>query len=220
MNKIAIVTGSSKGIGLSISEKLRLNNYIVIDTYNTTYKEGYIHLDISSEESCKYVIEQTYDTYGKIDLLVNNASVIKRSPFLETTLDEWNEVFRVNVAGTFIMSREALKIMKNQSSGSIINISSIAASTGGKYSIAYAASKAAIENLTKSIASEFAPKIRANTISPGRINTDMMPEKYLSTDGILLKRIGYANEVANAVLYLENNTYVTNTNLRVDGGMI
>ena len=198
-NKIAIVTGSSEGIGKSIavafaksgdysgivinSRKINdaqrtaneINNYGASNNINTIA----IQADISVESECINLIEKTIEHFGRIDVLVNNAGIQKEIPIEETTLDDWYKIIAVDLTGPFVCSREAIKHMEKQQnppSGGycIINISSVHQTIPKPHFVPYATSKAGIEMMTKTMALELAKKnIRANLVAPGAIDTDM-----------------------------------------------
>jgi glucose 1-dehydrogenase len=198
-NKIAIVTGSSEGIGKSIavafaksgdysgivinSRKINdaqrtaneINNYGASNNINAIA----IQADISVESQCINLIEKTIEHFGRIDVLVNNAGIQKEIPIEETTLDDWYKIIAVDLTGPFVCSREAIKHMEKQQnppSGGycIINISSVHQTIPKPHFVPYATSKAGIEMMTKTMALELAKKnIRANLVAPGAIDTDM-----------------------------------------------
>ena len=198
-NKIAIVTGSSEGIGKSIaiafakscdysgivinSRKINdaqrtaneIKNYGASNNINTIA----IQADISVESDCINLIEKTIEHFGRIDVLVNNAGIQKEIPIEETTLDDWYKIIAVDLTGPFVCSREAIKHMEKQQnppSGGycIINISSVHQTIPKPHFVPYATSKAGIEMMTKTMALELAKKnIRANLVAPGAIDTDM-----------------------------------------------
>ena len=198
-NKIAIVTGSSEGIGKSIaiafakscdysgivinSRKINdaqltaneIQNYGASNNINTIA----IQADISVESDCINLIEKTIEHFGRIDVLVNNAGIQKEIPIEETTLDDWYKIIAVDLTGPFVCSREAIKHMEKQQnppSGGycIINISSVHQTIPKPHFVPYATSKAGIEMMTKTMALELAKKnIRANLVAPGAIDTDM-----------------------------------------------
>jgi NAD(P)-dependent dehydrogenase (short-subunit alcohol dehydrogenase family) len=213
MFKVAIVTGSSRGIGKYIADNLK--DYIVVDTYNTTVNNS-IHLDVSSLDSCKQLVNNTFNKYGRIDLLINNAAIMPRIDFKDITESQWNKIFQVNMTGTFMMTQLVLTKMKK---GNIINLSSIAAKKGGRVCVPYAASKAAIENFTISISNLYAPDIRCNAIAPGRIQTDLLPNEHFTFNDIPMNRIGQPEDVFKAVKYILDNAYVTGQVINVNGGL-
>ena len=198
-NKIAIVTGSSEGIGKSIaiafakscdysgivinSRKINdaqltaneIQNYGASNNINTIA----IQADISVESDCINLIEKTIEHFGRIDVLVNNAGIQKEIPIEETTLDDWYKIIAVDLTGPFVCSREAIKQMEKQQNPPvggycIINISSVHQTIPKPHFVPYATSKAGIEMMTKTMALELAKKnIRANLVAPGAIDTDM-----------------------------------------------
>jgi glucose 1-dehydrogenase len=221
--KIAIVTGSSKGIGKAIAlafanskqysgivvNARKINEAkTVSDQIRTLDCDSIaIEADISKESDCVRLIEQTVKQYGRIDVLVNNAGIQEDLPLTEISIDEWYRILGVDLTGPFICSREAVKIMKRQQSptgGCIINISSVHQAIPKPHYIPYATSKAGIEMMTKTMALELAKdNIGANVIAPGAIETDMNMELKENEDELnkVLKRIpigrvGQAEEVA------------------------
>ncbi|MGD1836120.1 MAG: 3-oxoacyl-ACP reductase FabG [Nitrososphaeraceae archaeon] len=248
--KVAVVTGSSKGIGKSIalafansneyygivvnSRKPNEAQYIAeqIKDSNPKCDSIAITADISKEEDCIRLIDETIKHYQRIDVLVNNAGIQKDIPLTETTLSDWYQTISVDLTGPFVCSREAVKHMQNQQNptgGCIINISSVHQVIPKPHYVPYATSKAGIEMMTKTMALELAQfGIRANVVAPGAIETDMNIE--LQTDRVELEnvlkriptgRIGKPEEIANVVEFLASDkaSYVTGTTLLVDGGM-
>ncbi|MDX1372147.1 MAG: 3-oxoacyl-ACP reductase FabG [Nitrososphaeraceae archaeon] len=248
--KVAVVTGSSKGIGKAIalafansneyygivvnSRKLNEAQYISeqIKSSNPKCDSISITADISNEEDCIRLIDETIKHYKRIDVLVNNAGIQKDIPLTETTLSDWYQIISVDLTGPFVCSREAIKYMQKQqdpSGGCIINISSVHQVIPKPHYVPYATSKAGIEMMTKTMALELAKYgIRANVVAPGAIETDMNIE--LQTNKIELEnvlkripigRIGKPEEIANVVEFLASDKarYVTGTTVLVDGGM-
>ena len=242
MSKNVIVTGGSRGIGRAICIKLAKEGYNVIFNYsknNTeaekTIKEcekynvvvkGY-KADIINSDECQELVRKAIDEFGSIDVLVNNAGITRNSLIMRMKDEDFNDVLRVNLSGTFYMIKAVSKYMIKNRSGSIINMSSIVGLTGNAGQINYSASKAGIVGLTKSAAKELASKkIRVNAIAPGMIDTDMT--RVLSEDirnkiidSIPLKEIGKPEDIANAVAFLASDMsrYITGQILSVDGGM-
>ena len=242
MSKNVIVTGGSRGIGRAICIKLAKEGYNVIFNYsknNTeaekTIKEcekynvvvkGY-KADIIDSDECQELVRKAIDEFGSIDVLVNNAGITRDSLIMRMKDEDFNDVLRVNLSGTFYMIKAVSKYMIKNRSGSIINMSSIVGLTGNAGQINYSASKAGIVGLTKSAAKELASKkIRVNAIAPGMIDTDMT--RVLSEDirnkiidSIPLKEIGKPEDIANAVAFLASDMsrYITGQILSVDGGM-
>jgi len=244
MNKIekpvAIITGGASGIGLAIACTFAEHNIhpVIIGRDAAKLKAAQEQLkekatikqfDLTDLKKIPNLVEDINKEFGKIDILVNNAGINQKKEFAEVTDDEFQNILFTNVNAVFALSREVVKIMEKQGSGSIINISSMAALYGIPKVIAYTASKSAIEGMTKAMAVELSPKgIRVNVVAPGFIATDMS-SKALNNDperkGKVMGRtpIGYLGEpadVAEAVLFLASSSskYITGTSIRVDGG--
>lgn len=248
--KVAVVTGSSKGIGKAIalafansneyygivvnSKKPNEAQYISeqIKSSNSNCDSISITADISKEEDCIRLIEETIQHYKRIDVLVNNAGIQKDIPLTETTLSDWYQIISVDLTGPFVCSREAVRYMQKQQDpkgGCIINISSVHQVIPKPHYVPYATSKAGIEMMTKTMALELAKYgIRANVVAPGAVETDMNIE--LQTNKVELEnvlkripigRIGKPEEIANVVEFLASDKarYVTGTTVLVDGGM-
>jgi glucose 1-dehydrogenase len=247
-SKIAIVTGSSEGIGKAIAVAFaRSGEYSGIVVNSRKIEEAQrvadeikalgcnsiaIRADVSKENDCIRLIEDTIRHYGRIDVLVNNAGIQKDVPFEQTSIEEWYKIIGVDLTGPFVCSREAIKHMEKQqgpNGGCIINISSVHQTIPKPHYVPYATSKAGIEMMTKTMALELAKdNIRANLVAPGAIETDMnrelkenkeMLHKVLNQ--IPVRRIGNPEEVANVVEFLASDkaSYVTGTTFYVDGGM-
>jgi NAD(P)-dependent dehydrogenase (short-subunit alcohol dehydrogenase family) len=237
---IAIVTGGASGIGLAIAEKFATHDIftIVIGRDETKLeaarkilgKNGTtIQFDLNSLKEIPTLVKKIHQQYGKIDVLVNNAGINLKKEFTQVTDEEFQQVLSTNVNAVFSLSREVVKIMEQQKSGNIINISSMAALYGLPKVIAYTASKSAIEGMTVAMAVELSPKgIRVNAIAPGFIATDMSA-KALNNDPERKNKVmgrtpmgflGLPEDVADAALFLATNSskYITGTSIRVDGG--
>jgi glucose 1-dehydrogenase len=250
--RVAVVTGSSKGIGKAIALEFANAGYSVVinarneeelkqaakDISNSIKDAGRIVSipgDISQEPVCISLIESAVKQFGRIDVLVNNAGIGGESKKIyELTEKDWDEVIDVNLKGTFLCTREAVKNMmkdgsNNNSNYSIINISSVHEQTPHPESAPYAASKGGMQMLTKTIALELAEKgIRVNGIAPGAIATDMnkellenQKEKEKKEQEIPVHRIGQPEEIAKVALFLasEDASYVAGTTIYADGGL-
>lgn len=227
--KTALVTGGTRGIGLAISEALIKEGYRVFAAYSKDEKSAEeaarrgvipVRADVAKEEDVKALFAQT----GKVSVLVNNAGVALQKQVQDTTYDEWNRLFAVNVGGVFLCTKEAVKSMISEGEGVIVNISSVWGEVGGSCESAYSATKSALYGFTKALAKELGPSgVRVNCVSPGVMDTAM--NAHLSTedmaalaDEIPLGRVGRADEVANAVVFLVKNEYLTGVDLPVNGG--
>lgn len=234
-NKVAIVTGGSRGIGASIVKKLAQNGYIVVLNYNKSEKEAkeienkfdnvYAYkTDISNYDEVKALVDFTINKFGKIDLLVNNAGIDLIKTINDTKIEEFDKILKTNLYSAFYTSKEVSKYMINNKSGKIINISSIWGIIGASCEMAYSVSKAGLDAMTKSLAKELGPSnIQVNSIAPGIIDTDM--NKFLSKEEkeqiiseIPLEHIGNVEDVADCVLFLANANYITGQVIQVNGG--
>jgi Dehydrogenases with different specificities (related to short-chain alcohol dehydrogenases) len=242
-NKVALITGANKGIGAAIAKKFASENYDIIIDYKEEdelaiqVKENLekeynvkiltIKSDISIEKEVKKMVDMIIKEFGTIDVLVNNAGIAIDKEFSERTLEDFEETFKTNVFGTFLVSKYVSEIMLKNKKGKIINISSTnGIDTLYPTSIDYDASKAAVISLTKNMAIEFAPYINVNSVAPGWVDTDMnkeLPKDFLEEEKekILLKRFAALEEVAGTVYFLTTKEagYITGETIRVDGGM-
>lgn len=240
--KVSIITGASSGLGLDIAKLFALNGSTVIITdindvdglvetkkiLNQGKQAFYFHLDVTSELDWSCLVSKVISEYQKIDILVNNAGVYHRGNLDTTKISDWDRVFNVNAKGVFIGTKTVLPVMKKQKKGSIISISSIAGLIGSKQSVAYNSAKGAIRIFTKSVAIQYAEQgIRANTIHPGPIKTDMLNELFISKkesdarrNGIPLGRFAKVRDVSQGVLFLASDeaSFITGSELVIDGG--
>lgn len=239
-NKIAIVTGGGSGIGLAIATKFVEEKFTTIivgrdqqklDAAKQNLGELCVPFscDLTDLGSLPKLVEDIIGKYGKIDVLVNNAGINMKKEFTDVTDEDFQRILMTNVTSVFALSREVVKHMLQKGAGSIINISSMASQYGIPKVIAYTASKAAIEGMTKAMAVELSPKgIRVNCIAPGFIATDMSA-KALNNDPERKQKVmsrtpmgymGDPSDIANAAVYLANGEakYVTGVILPVDGG--
>jgi 3-oxoacyl-[acyl-carrier protein] reductase len=236
---VAIVTGGSGGIGRAIVLMLASAGMDVTFTYHKNSSAsaelaknagfGKISgeaVDIRDSTACASLAEKVFDRAGKIDLLVNNAGIIRDNPLTALEDDDVRAVIDTNVIGAFNVTRAVAPYLVSQRRGKIINISSVAGEKGGRGQSNYAASKGALNALTRSLAVELAPRnITVNAVAPGVIETEMSREVRERagdqvTSRILLRRIGKPEEVANAVWFLASrfSDYITGQVLHVDGG--
>ncbi len=239
MEKIAIVTGGSRGIGRAIVEKLAKKGIKVIANYHQSYekvkelqeelkKENIIidifKADVSKREEVKEMIKYTIDKYGKIDILINNAGIAQEKLFQDITDEDWNKIIKVNLYSVFCTTQETIQYMINQKNGCIINISSIYGISGGACAVAYSATKAGVDGMTKALAKELGPSnIRVNSIAPGYINTYMNAdfteeEKKEIEQETPLERIGEGIDIARCVEWLVEDNFTTGQVISINGG--
>lgn len=243
-NKVALITGGSRGIGEKIAERFAQAGYNLIINYvsnienveeletkikgNANIEILFIQSDVTSFESCENMVNEAIKKFGHIDVLVNNAGITKDTLLMRMKEEDFDKVINVNLKGTYNVTKNVIPYMMKQKYGKIINISSVVGVSGNAGQANYAASKAGIIGFTKSVAKELASRnILANCIAPGFIKTDMTDilsdsVKESINSQIPLKKMGTAKEVANAVYFLgnEENTYITGQVLNVDGGML
>lgn len=243
MNKVAFITGATRGIGKQIAMVLAENGYDIALNYRTendnlreTIKEIEsknvkclaVKGDVSSYENCETFVSQIINEFGKIDVLVNNAGITKDTLLMRMKKEDFEDVIDVNLVGTFNVTKNVISHMMKARSGRIINISSVVGVSGNAGQTNYAASKAGIIGFTKSLAKEVASRgILVNAVAPGFIETQMtdvlkdeIKEKIAET--IPLKRMGTATDVANVVKFLasDDSSYITGQVINIDGGML
>ena len=242
LNKVALVTGSSRGIGRAIAIELAKNGIDIVVNNHENPQEGievvdeiknkigqramYIETDVSNSNQVEEMIERIINKFGRIDILINNAGITRDKMLENMDRDLWNRVISVNLTGTFNCTKSVIKYMKKQGGGKIINISSISAETGNIGQSNYAASKGGIISFTKTVAKEYAKDgIIVNVIAPGFIKTKMLetiPEKVMQKilSQIPLRRIGKPEEVAKLVCFLASDDaeYITGQVININGG--
>lgn len=240
--QVAIVTGGSRGIGRAISLELAAAGATVVVNYRAaedaaaatvaeiTGKERRavaVQADVTKEADVKRLVSSTLGSFGRLDVLVCNAGVVKDKLVAAMSLQDWESVIETNLRGPFLCVREVVPTMMSARSGSIVLLSSIAADRGGRGHANYSAAKGGINAMVRALAVELAPKkIRVNAVAPGVIVTDMTERvRQFAEDEILrqipLKRYGRPDEVARAVRFLasEDASYVTGEVLHVTGGL-
>ena len=238
--KVAVVTGGARGIGLAIARWFLHSAYRValwdIDavTLDRTVADlddperviG-IHCDVSKPQDVATAVSQTWDRYGRVDALVNNAGVAVFKPITETTFEDWSFVLGTNLTGPFLCTQACVPLMRRSGGGAIVNIASISGLRASTLRVAYGTSKAAVIQLTKQQAVELGTVgIRVNCVAPGPVDTEMAKLVHSVAiradyhDVIPLNRYGTADEIANAVGYLcsDSASYINGQVLAVDGG--
>jgi len=235
---VAIVTGGSRGIGRAIVHVLAAAGMEVVFTYRDKAAAAEVisstdghrvtgeHLDVCDAVACAALAEKVFDRTGRLDLLVNNAGIIRDNPLGALEVEDVRAVLATNVEGTFNMTRAVVPFLISQRRGKIINISSVAGEKGGRGQTNYAASKGALNAFTRALAVEVAPRgITVNAVAPGVIETEMsraVRERAAEAvqSRILLRRIGQPEDVAHAVWFLSSRyaDYITGQVLHVDGG--
>ena len=238
-DKVAVVTGGASGIGLAtVKAFLDKGAKVVIADYNEEagktveqqLKETYenvlfVQTNVADEQSVENAVKTAVDTFGQLDVIFNNAGIGIQKPTHELTDEEYKRVIAVNQDGVFYGIKYALREMLKTGGGAIINTSSILGTVGEPTSIPYAASKGAVNLITKSVALEYADRnIRVNAVAPGFIESGLVNKEALGDfyDGLVAKhpigRLGNPEEIAHAVVFLAENDFVTGTTIHVDGG--
>jgi 3-oxoacyl-[acyl-carrier protein] reductase len=240
-SKVAIVTGSSQGIGRAIAIELAslglkvVVNYanskaaaeeVVKDIIRNGGEAIAVQANIANLEDVKKLIDNTLNKFGRIDILVNNAGITRDKLLLRMKLDDWQTVIDLNLTGVFLCTQAVIKTMLKQKNGRIINVSSIVGEVGNPGQANYSAAKAGILGFTKSVAKEVASRgITVNAIAPGFIKTNMTKdlEKENVLQSIPLKRLGTPEEVAGLTRFLAvdpSAAYITGQVINIDGGMV
>ena len=237
MEKIALVTGASRGIGREIALNLAKKGYKVIANYNKS-KQQAIELekenenieiyqaDISLREEVQKMIKYIIYKYNKIDILINNAGISETKMFTDVTDDDWNKMIKNNLYSAFCVTQEVSKNMIHWKQGCIINISSIWGIVGASCETIYSITKAGIDAMTKSLAKELGPSnIRVNSIAPGFIDTDMNKmynEQEINDikNEIPLERVGKTIDIAKCINWLIDDEYTTGQIISINGGWI
>ena len=239
-NKIALVTGSSRGIGSVISERLSMSGAHVVCVSRSEVEikklsekikrnggsSSFFPCDISDKPAVENLIKLTLDSYGQVDILINNAGITKDNLLVRMSEEQWDTVLATNLNSAFYTTKTVIKSMMKNRFGRIVNISSIVGLTGNQGQGNYSASKAGLIGFSKSIAKEVATRgITVNCIAPGFIETKMtekLSEKVRENilNNIPMKKIGNPDDIANTVLFLVSNeaNYITGQTITVDGG--
>jgi len=242
-NKVALVTGASRGIGRAIALKLAQDGFSMMINYAGNKEKALgvkaecealgvsaevFQANIGNKEEVEALIKAAINAFGTVDVLVNNAGITRDNLMLRMSDDDFDEVIDVNLKGVFHLTKYASKLMFKKRSGKIINITSVSGIAGNMGQANYAASKAGVIGLTKTIAKELGSRgIQVNAVAPGFIQTDMTDIlgddlKARIQDTVTLKRLGKPDDIANMVGFLasEDANYITGQVFRVDGGLI
>jgi len=232
--KIAVVTGSARGIGRAIVEKLAAHGakmVISCDMGESSYEQAnVVHkiLNVTDREAIKTFVDEVEKEYGKIDILVNNAGITKDGLLMRMTEDQWDAVINVNLKGVFNMTQAVSRSMLKARKGSIITLSSVVGLHGNPGQTNYAATKGGVIAMSKTWAKEFgARNVRANCVAPGFVQTpmtDVLPEETIKgmLDATPLGRLGQVDDIANAVLFLasDESAFITGEVISVSGGLM
>lgn len=241
--KIAVVTGAGRGLGRAIALKLASEGAKLVVNYRNSEAETQklvkeieelgseaiaVKADISKFNEAETIIKKAVEKYGTVDVLVNNAGITKDNLLLRMKEEDFDNVINVNLKGSFNCTKHASRVMLKKKSGKIINISSVIGLVGNAGQVNYAAAKAGIIGMTKSVAKELASRgITVNAIAPGIIKSDMTDalkeeQRQQILETVPLKRVGTPEDVSNLVLFLasELSSYITGQVINVDGGMV
>ena len=241
MEKVAIVTGASRGIGREIAKTLVKKGIKVIANYNKSEEKAkelqkelekedmqidIFKADVSKRQEVKKLVQYTLEKYKKIDILINNAGISEYKIFTDETDEDWNRVMNNNLYSAFIMSQEVIPNMIHNKTGCIINVSSVWGMVGSSLEVIYSVSKAGMDGLTKALAKELgSSNIRVNSIAPGAIDTDMnidLSEEELKDleNETPLGRIGKVQDIAKCVNWLVDDEFTTGQIISINGGWI
>ncbi len=243
-DRVALVTGAGRGIGTAIALALAREGGHVVLNYRASQDGACqaaekirvlgrraltVQADVAREDEVQRMIERTVSELGRLDILVNNAAIFSSTPLLELSADEWDNIIDINLKGVFLCCQAAARVMLEQGSGVIVNVSSgggLGPDPGYSVSVAYAASKAGVIRMTRRLAQELAPYIRVNGVAPGVISSKAEPMSERMVDRISrlapLGRVGEMADIADVVVFLASDEarYMTGQTLSVDGGII
>lgn len=240
-DKLVLITGASRGIGRAIAINVAKEGAIAIINYQKNHDAATsvveeiksfggiaecFQANVANKEETEKMVDDIFSKHKRIDVLINNAAIVKDNLLIAMEPDEWNDVINTNIGGVFNCTKAVIKYMIMQKRGKIINMSSVASEKGGKGQSNYAASKGAVNAFTRAVAMELAPKkITVNAVAPGVIETEMSSTvirraKDQILDTIALKRLGNTDDVANVVAFLasDKSDYITGEIIHIDGG--
>ncbi len=238
IEKVAIVTGASSGIGRAIAERLAQEGATVVVNYGKSAdkakavvagieskggKAVAIQADMSKVSDARRLVRETVQRFGRLDILVNNAGMATFKPLVETTEQEFDQIFALNAKGPYFAMQEAAKVIED--GGRIVNISSDGTHMGFAGVTAYLGTKGALEQFTRGLAHELAPKgVTVNTVSPGFTETAMMPDAFRETGAQMspLKRLGTPQDIADVVAFIVSDRarWLTGQNIHASGGVV
>jgi len=240
LQKVALVTGAARGIGLAVAKRFLADGWrVALLDIESDLLQGAVaglqnpdhtlalHCDVSDARAVAVAIDAVAKRFGRLDSLINNAGVAVFAPLMQTSDADWNRVLAVNLTGPFICTKAAVPLMREHGGGAIVNITSISAVRASTLRSAYGTSKAGLAHLTKQLAVELAALgIRVNGVAPGPVDTAMAKAVHTAEiradyhDAIPLNRYGLEEELAEAVLFLscDRSSYITGQILAVDGG--
>lgn len=238
-SKVALITGGSRGIGRATALLLAEKGADVAIIYNSRkekaeevkkialskgVKAEIYECDVSDYGKVKETVEQIVKDFGKINIVVNNAGILIKKPFLETTEEDWDKTINVNLKGVFNVCRFSIPFLLKNTPAKIVNVSSIAGRNGGTVGVPYAASKAGVIGITCALASEFTPKgIYVNAVAPGPVDTDLFkglsPEQRKKLESLSPNgRFAKPEEIAHAIVFLIENDYISGETLNINAG--
>ncbi|MCS0671458.1 SDR family NAD(P)-dependent oxidoreductase [Cytobacillus firmus] len=237
LDKVAVITGGASGIGAAAARLFASEGakVVVVDLNEDkgkafeaelkalNYTAQFIKANITNEEEVENIFKQTVESFGKVDIVFNNAGIGRVHPSHDLHYSEWRQTVNVDLDGVFLVARESIREMKKTGGGTIVNTASMFGFVGSPGSAAYNAAKGGVINLTRSLALEYAEQnIRINALCPGFIDTPIIPEesKQALVAATPVKRLGKAEEMAKAVLFLasDDSSFMTGSSLTVDGG--